>query len=421
MRCKAVGAHLPRLGYTSLLMPPLTRQRTLESIRSYWSDNGFVGATVSLHAMAKPLMRLMYHMQATAFTERNRDTPTSKEGLDIYLGYLECKYVYGKTKALILRDLFERLMSADAVAISVAQYMATDSRLAYELLGSSDSGVREWACFVLGYATWKTGVSLPVWLCERITELLSDLDINVRRNSVDSLFYIVESAAGNQAVLNAGVLAYLPQLLDSTDFDTRSSTLELIWLLADQESVAMEILQIIPCEQLVVFCDVGRPECTDAVCVLAVLSNWFDGAEAVLAAGALKYVPGLLDSADEDARIETCIMLANFAFYEILSLAEWPPTIPRQLASLLRYFLHFYRARSPVEGATRDKSTNVRRYSIHALCHISLCEGGNRAVLDANVLDYVETLMDSNDYDSQKWTCLLLGNLASSTHPTPNA
>ncbi|KAJ6516545.1 hypothetical protein C8R47DRAFT_1312985 [Mycena vitilis] len=324
-------------------MPPLTRQRTLESIHSYWSDNGFVGATVSIHAMAKPLMGLMYHSQAKAFIERNRDTPISKEDLYIYFGYLEFKYVYGKTKAMILHDLYNRVFDADDAQI-VAEHLATDTLLVHELLGSSHSGIRGWACLVLGNlyrhtSSLNPGAIPSGWLIERITELLSDPDINVKQNSVYSLCFIALGAAGKQAVLNAGALGYLPQLLDSADPKTRSFTLYLIEQLAKQESAAMEILQFIPCDRLMGFCDVGRPEFQNAVRVLGTLSKW---AEAVLAAGALQYVPGLLDSADKSARVQTCAMLAEFALILIPPLAGpgllLLPAILRDLTSLLEYF-----------------------------------------------------------------------------------
>jgi hypothetical protein len=69
-------------------MPPLARQLTPQSVHSWWSDSNPPGATISLHAAAKPLMRLMYHRQAMRFIEDNFGIPLSQESLDIYVSYL---------------------------------------------------------------------------------------------------------------------------------------------------------------------------------------------------------------------------------------------------------------------------------------------------------------------------------------------
>jgi hypothetical protein len=73
-------------------MNPLARQRTLESTLSWWSDSNPrpPGATISISALAKPLMRLMYHRQALRFIQKNRGTPLSQETLEIYSTYLMC-------------------------------------------------------------------------------------------------------------------------------------------------------------------------------------------------------------------------------------------------------------------------------------------------------------------------------------------
>ncbi|KAJ7232576.1 hypothetical protein C8J57DRAFT_1578930, partial [Mycena rebaudengoi] len=50
-------------------MPPLTRQQTLESLSSWWSDRNpnLRGPTINIHAAAKPLMKLLYNRQALEF------------------------------------------------------------------------------------------------------------------------------------------------------------------------------------------------------------------------------------------------------------------------------------------------------------------------------------------------------------------
>ncbi|KAJ7483764.1 hypothetical protein B0H11DRAFT_1199447 [Mycena galericulata] len=71
------------------LMPPLTRPQSRTSIFSWWSDSnpGLRGPTINLHAVAKPLLKLMYHRQALGFIEKNRGVPLSSELITSYLPY----------------------------------------------------------------------------------------------------------------------------------------------------------------------------------------------------------------------------------------------------------------------------------------------------------------------------------------------
>jgi hypothetical protein len=85
-------------------MPPLTRQETHMSIYSWWSDSNplLKGPTINLHAVAKPLMKLMYHRQAMELIRKNRGTQLSTAMLETYLSYFP--YV---DNPLILHGLIE--------------------------------------------------------------------------------------------------------------------------------------------------------------------------------------------------------------------------------------------------------------------------------------------------------------------------
>jgi hypothetical protein len=67
---------------------PSLRPQTPQSVHSWWSDSNSIGATMSIHAAAKPLIRLMYHRQATNFIEKNRGASLSPQTMDIYSRYL---------------------------------------------------------------------------------------------------------------------------------------------------------------------------------------------------------------------------------------------------------------------------------------------------------------------------------------------
>ncbi|KAJ7088103.1 hypothetical protein C8R44DRAFT_444605 [Mycena epipterygia] len=94
-------------------MHPLTRQRTLESVLSWWSDRNPPGPTINLHAASKPLMKFLYHRQVLGFIEKNRGTPLSTGILEIYSSYLTFNYVSPSTKTAILRYLGERAFASE--------------------------------------------------------------------------------------------------------------------------------------------------------------------------------------------------------------------------------------------------------------------------------------------------------------------
>ncbi|KAJ7606227.1 hypothetical protein FB45DRAFT_1068702 [Roridomyces roridus] len=95
-------------------MPPLQRQETRGSLRSWWSDSNpmlHISPTINIHALAKPLMRFMYHRQALGIMELNRDAPLSKELLEIYLSYLSSNHVSRATQKLVQEYVWERVIA----------------------------------------------------------------------------------------------------------------------------------------------------------------------------------------------------------------------------------------------------------------------------------------------------------------------
>ncbi|KAJ7906191.1 hypothetical protein B0H13DRAFT_2021508, partial [Mycena leptocephala] len=72
-QCSGSGSEFP--------MQPLRRWSTPQSVHSWWSDSNPTGATIPLHALAKPLMKRLYHRQAiqrhTAFDADVRFGPSN--------------------------------------------------------------------------------------------------------------------------------------------------------------------------------------------------------------------------------------------------------------------------------------------------------------------------------------------------------
>ncbi|KAJ7276042.1 hypothetical protein C8J57DRAFT_1224175 [Mycena rebaudengoi] len=110
-------------------MPPLTLQRTLESLRSWWSDSNpnLRGPTINLHAAAKPLMRFLYDRQALEFARNNRGIPLSAMGWDIYWSYILCEYVSASTKGVILDNIVWR-------SDFESEALVVDSNMIHDLL-----------------------------------------------------------------------------------------------------------------------------------------------------------------------------------------------------------------------------------------------------------------------------------------------
>jgi hypothetical protein len=79
----------PKLPLSLPTMPPMTRQDTRTSVFSWWSDSNplLKGPTINLHAMAKPLMKRMYHRQALEFIRKNEGRPLSMATLETYSSY----------------------------------------------------------------------------------------------------------------------------------------------------------------------------------------------------------------------------------------------------------------------------------------------------------------------------------------------
>jgi len=97
-------------------MPPrLSSPRT--SIFSWWSDSNPGGATVNIHALAKPLMRWMYARAIKKLIAAENDNPMSSELLDIRFSYLASPIVPESSQVLLLSDLNRRALSTEEVVM----------------------------------------------------------------------------------------------------------------------------------------------------------------------------------------------------------------------------------------------------------------------------------------------------------------
>ncbi|KAF7356746.1 hypothetical protein MVEN_01009600 [Mycena venus] len=387
-------------------MLPLTRQDTRPSIHSYWSDSnpGLQGPTINLHAVAKPLMRRMYHRQAMAFITKHRGDPLSKTTLEIYSSYLPWNYVSWPTKAAIMSELSNKAISeVDARAV-------VDSSVFYHLvsmLGSPDSKVRYSSCMLLGnLASYES--TAPVILdglkpCKQLISLLRDEYPIVIFWATHALCQISQWLDGAQAIVEAEVLGCVLVLLESADTQVRRWTCKMVGNLARYEFTARAILELKLCERMVSLLDEKNPGVIDSVTyALSQIVLWPDGIQAIGEAKVLDHVLVLLESPNPDVCKRTCNLVGRLAGHtstalEILKLAPY-----ERLVSVLC-----------------EEDSRAIEAAAYALSRIAQWPDGAQAMLEAQALNHISRLLELSHTQIRRWTCNLVGNLASHASTGP--
>ncbi|KAJ7872107.1 hypothetical protein B0H13DRAFT_2553919 [Mycena leptocephala] len=270
-------------------MPPLTRTDTHASIFSWWSDSNSLlryGPTINLHAVAKPLMRWMYHRQALDFIRKNEDSPLSTETLEIYWSYFPWDFVSSSTKDTIVRELTRRIM-----AFSSRVYGSKDDAQAlvdspvfhyiWEMLRSPDPVARSSSSNLLDSLA-KHECTIPHILemrgCEQLVALLDDQEDDVIYWATRALATIGYWLEGAQAMVDAKVQDYILKLLKSQGFGVKPATCQLLARLANHEPTVPAILELNLLKQLVVF---AGSNSVSAMSALYAISQWPAGVAAL--------------------------------------------------------------------------------------------------------------------------------------------
>ncbi|KAJ7203286.1 hypothetical protein GGX14DRAFT_398870 [Mycena pura] len=199
-------------------MPPLSRSQTIPSLHSWWSDRNTPGATVNLHALSKPLMRVFYHLQAREFIRINQGVRLSKDTMDIFLTYLHYKYVSVATRTLVMEELNTRAKAKSAEDFSVIVELLKRDAVLASLLQSPTSSVRTLTCDLLRNLTMQ-----------------DDGDPKVRRSAMLALSGISQWGDGAEAVVDAKAHEHAMALLKSPDAGIRASTCYMLGNLASHE------------------------------------------------------------------------------------------------------------------------------------------------------------------------------------------
>ncbi|KAF7350423.1 hypothetical protein MVEN_01347300 [Mycena venus] len=398
-------------------MPPLTRHDTRPSIYSWWSDNnpGLQGPTINLHTAAKPLMRRLYHRQATQLIRKNRNSPLSTATLEIYWSYIPWGFVSSSTKGMILEELMMRSASeTDARAIVDSPVF----NFIMEMLESPDIVARIYSCRLLGrLAGHESSIPtiLEVRIHERLMALWRDEKSEVITGATWALAQIAQWLDGARAIVDSPVFNFIAEMLESPDVVARIYACRLLGRLAGHESSIPAMLEIKICERLV---SLWRNEESEvimgAMWALAQVAQWLDGAQAIVDAKVLDHV---LISPNQD------ISVAKPSDYErlLLILLESPRSEVKEWTCQLLGRLASHYSTAPaifeveLKPCTRlvDEDVLVIAMAMYALSQIARWSDGAEAVIDAMVLDHVLILLEVPRSEVQTWTCELVGRLTS--------
>ncbi|KAJ6526479.1 armadillo-type protein [Mycena vulgaris] len=271
-------------------MNSLTGQRTPESVRSWWSDNNPTGPNSNLHALAKPLMKLMYHRQALDYIAEHDGKPLSRDDMEIYASYLEFKHVSSATKTAVLRELTARVNSQND----------HDARTMVDFLS-------------LHPPTPSSNHAIPTSasVCKQLVSLLQDEDFNVRMEALSALGLITSHPEGALAAIDAHVLDGVAELLESPITAIREQSFELLVAMASHKATAPGVLGANICEQLVTLLrDENLRVIESAIRALYWITKSPEGMQAAIDANLLDHVTELLESRGWHTRNFMCSMLA---------------------------------------------------------------------------------------------------------------
>ncbi|KAJ7831486.1 armadillo-type protein [Mycena leptocephala] len=375
-------------------MHPLTRQPTLDSVFSWWSDRNPVGPNINLHAAAKPLMSY--------------------------------NYVSSSTKSAILVELRTRVESEDEARA------VTDSlglHLIGELLGSPDAEVRRAMCWILeGLAHHETTTRAAM---EYLVSLLSE-NLKTIESAAETLYRICGSFQGAQAAVDANVLEYVAKLLESLNEEVRK------WMCNMLEELARhEITTRATVGYLVSLLRDGNLEVIESAAeTLYRIATSPQGAQAAVDADVLECVAKLAEPANEKVRKWTYYMLEELTLYRIsgsfggaqaavnanvlecaAKLLESPnEEVQKRTWHVLEELVcPETTARAAVEYlVSLLNSGNLKTIESAAETLYRICGSfqGAQAAVDANVLEYVAKLLGSPNEEVRKWTCDMLEELA---------
>ncbi|KAJ7677019.1 armadillo-type protein [Mycena polygramma] len=375
-------------------MQPLARQRSRSSILSWWSDSNPPGVTVNIHAVAKPLMRFMYHRQALDLIKNNKPGTLSSTLLEFYSAYLSCKYVSVATKGAVLGEL-ETLSHYDGpCTVIVGDELVLRQVVELAIAADITKTLRIEACGILGNVVVSTTPTLSqrAELCRSLVSLLRDKDIEIAAVVSGAMSSAASTLKAAKALIDADALDYLSELLASPDRHVRAEGRKLITNLASHDLGRTYGPRL--CGWLVSFLRVSEYHVVEAAAqALSILAKSLKGAKMVLDANALDYLAEILGSPNRYVWEWPWKLVMNLASH---NLRTYGPRLCVWLVSFLRVAEH-----DVVEAAT------------HALSLVAESLQGAKMVIEAKAANYLEQLLKSERAEIRTQTWVLMKQLAS--------
>ncbi|KAF7369622.1 hypothetical protein MVEN_00293000 [Mycena venus] len=365
-----------------------------QSIHSDWSDSKPPGATISIHAVAKPLMRLMYHQQASKYMKQDRNLPLSRENVNMYLSWLEYKYVGTATKKKILEYIARKKKLSDADAFEVAQTLLLNSDVVHAFLQAADTQLQIYACDVLVNLATNTS-SAPVVLqlnpCGRLVSFLRGSDATLTARALKVLEWIAGRPDGAQAVVEAGALNLVEELFGCSETEVRTGTCDVLTNLAWEKSTSGSVIRANPSRALVSLLRDPDPEVGEAAAwVLTWIAYWAEGAQVVIDARMLDLLDVVLKLPNQ---VPTCWVLEFLASHESTTGFVLNANPCGHIVALLAL-------------------GNIPKDALLALRSIATSLEGALAVVDAGTLQVLDTLLESENWEVRGAACGLMGDLA---------
>ncbi|KAF8208805.1 armadillo-type protein [Mycena galopus ATCC 62051] len=203
---------------------------------------------------------------------------------------------------------------------------------------------------------------------------------------------------GAQAIVNAGVLNHILELLKSPDPYIRRRTCVLLRELAGHESTAPAISKLKTCEKLVsLWSDKHSGVIWEATAALSRIAQWPDEAKVIVEAKAAHHVLALLESPGPHTRIWACKLIGRLAGHESTA----PAILELKPCARLVPLLH-----------DDCYDSQIIEWAIYALCQIARWVDGAWAIVNANGTGRILILLESPRSQVRAWTCVLMGTLA---------
>ncbi|KAJ7604416.1 armadillo-type protein, partial [Mycena polygramma] len=311
---------------------PLHRCPTQQSVLSWWSDSNPLGATIPLHTFAKPLMKLLYHQQASAFLAQDDGFSLSKERVELLTTYIGCKYVSVATKQKVLRHFAVR-----AESILDARAIVDGGGISAEILLSQDSRILREAGSMLAHLCSHDALIPSVVALKPILPLvlmLRSTDETVRQYAILSLCHLLHvSHVSAKDAVAAGILDYTTTLLNDRCSAIVAWSCRMLGRLLRYQDLKDAVIELKPCIELVSLLNHSAPEVRyNAIYVLSRISEWSEAS--VVDANILAHVKGLLESEDPYVVSCTSCLLGNLE-------RSMPGVINEEFQSQLQCLLAF--------------------------------------------------------------------------------